>query len=194
MTNNKTMTYSDDNIGNVVYDYIEQVIDDIIKNDGQPHRKVFDETLQLFIFNRVDYLQFVFRDLRVSTHNPIHYLHVKPMLFTFSENPGLHTLETEVISTAYDNPQLYLDIDIERSDVRRVKKMVATGWGGFGYGRTVDEYTEVETVEGGNVLNPEGVKRKALLELKKHVMPELGAYLNRTTIFINSTGFRPKNL
>jgi hypothetical protein len=188
------MTCSDDNIGNVVYGYIEQVIDDIIKYDGQPHRKVFDETLQLFIANRVDYLQFVFRDLRVSTHNPIHYLHVKPMLFTFSENPGLQTLETEVISAAYDNPQLYLDIDIERSDVRRVKKMVATGWGGFGYGRTVDEYTEVEETQGGNILDPEGLKRNALRELKKRIIPELGAYLNRTTIFINSTDFRPKNL
>lgn len=194
MTNNKTMTYSDDNIGNVVYDYIEQVIDDIIKYDGQTHRKVFDETLQLFIGNRVDYLQFVFRDLRVSTHNPIHYLHLKPMPFTLSENMEIQTLETETINVAYENPQLYLDIDMGRSKVRPVKKMVATDWSGFGWGRTVDVYTEVETVEGGNVLNPEGVKRKALLELKKHVMPKLGAYLNRTTIFINSTNFRPKNL
>jgi hypothetical protein len=189
------MTYSDDNIGNVVYDYIEQVIVDIIKNDGQTHRKVFDDTLQLFIANRVDHLQFVFRDLRVSNYNPINYLHVKPMLFTFSENPGLQTLETEVISTVYENPQLYLDTDIERTRVKRVKKMVATGWRGFGWGVNVDEFTEVETVEGGNVLDPEGrSKIKALLGIKKHIVPELGAYLNRTTIFINSTDFRPKNL
>jgi hypothetical protein len=192
------MTYSDDNIGEVVYEYIDKVLDDTIKCDGQYHEHTFDNMLHLYIQNRVDHLQFVFKDLRVHTCNPINYLHIepKPLPQPFKRDKNgiweMETTEVKKVNVFYSNPKLYFEVDIERSDVRRVKKMVATDWSGFGYGRTVDEYTEVEETQGGNILNPEGLKRKALQGIKKHIIPDLGPYLNRTTIFINSTNFELK--
>lgn len=189
------MTYSDDNIGDVVYEHIDKVLDDVIKYDGQYHEHIFDDILHLYIQNRVDHLQFVFKDLRVNTHSPINYFYIEPKPYLEPVKGGIwevETVEIQNLATAYNNPKLYFEVDIERSDVRRVKKMVATGWSGFGYGRTVDEYTEVEETQGGNILNPEGLKRKALQGIKKHIVSDLGPYLNRTTIFINSTNFELK--
>lgn len=187
------MTYSDDNIGEVVYEYIDKVLDDVIKYDGQHHEHIFDDILHLYIQNRVDTLSFMFRDVRVYAGNPINYFYAEPKPFNLTPNVNVsETIEIQTINVVYKNPKLYLDLEIDRSELRKVKKMVATGWGGFGYGRTVDEYTEVEDIEGGNINDPAGLKRRALREFKIRIAPELGPYLNRTTIFINSTNFELK--